>query len=224
MRLIIILCGLLFIHAARAEDECQLLPKVNEKQIIVGWLANARTTTQWSASTNESMTTTLGDFRIVAAIEGGIIKGNIGSSIKNGQSFWSVSDDAQPVQIEQVSSFLDRMNREHCVYSASISAKNIPKFSLFTSKKFTKLREPTKSEKASFYKFNSTCIDQGDYDNDMKPPCTKPSLLAVSDINNNDSIEYWASEPYMWDDGLTVWEKSGDSLVPIIQVCVGCSD
>jgi len=209
---------------AFAKNECETLPAISKNQTLVGWITNERTTTQFSADEKESKTTSLGAFRIVAAIEDNKIIDTIGASIKNGQNFWPINNPKNSVLLTSVDGFLDHMNYDHCVYSASLNSDKYPRWSLFTSKPDNRFRIPDKAETKLFYKLNKTCVNQGDYPEGKEPPCTKPKLLAITDINKDSKPEFWATEPYMWDDGLTIWEYNGKNLIKILDVCVGCSD
>ena len=207
-----------------ANNECATLPAIWKNQIFVGWTTNERTTTQFSAGEVGSKTTSLGAFRIVAVIENNKITETIGASMKNGQRFWSVNNPKNSVVLTSVDSFLDHMNNDHCVYSASINSSKYPLWSLFTSSPDNRFKMPSKTEADLFHKLNTLCVNQGDYPEGEEPPCTKPTLLAITDINKNNKPEFWATEPYMWDDGLSVWEYDGKELGKIFEVCVGCSD
>jgi hypothetical protein len=98
----------------------------------------------------------------------------------------------------------------------------LKKWTLLTSKPVDIFLKPSPDEISLFYELNTKCVNQGDYEDPR--PCTKPLLLAVSDIDRNDNPEYWATEPYTWDTGLTVYELKNNTLQPILRVCVGCSD
>lgn len=224
LQITLLLTTFIWSSLAFAKNECATLPAISKYQTLVGWITNERTTIQFSAGEEESKTTSLGAFRIVAAIEDTKIIATIGSSIKNGQSFWSVNNPKNSVVLSSVDGFLDRMNYDHCVYFATINTNKYPRWSLFTSKPDNRIRTPNNEETKLFYKLNNTCVNQGDYPEGKEPPCTKPKLLAITDINKNKKPEFWATEPYMWDDGLSIWEYDGKQLNKIFEVCVGCSD
>lgn len=209
---------------AFAQNECPASTTAPKNKILVGWITNDRITTQFSTGSNESKSTSLGTFRIIAAIEDNKIKETAGSSIKNGQQFWLASNPNESTSLISVGSFLDHMNYNHCVYFASINNNKYPRWSLFTSKPDKIFKAPSEEETQLFYRLNQTCTNQGDYPKGKEPPCTKPKLLAVTDINDNNKPEFWATEPYLWDDGLSIWEYDKKSLHQIFEVCVGCSD
>ena len=39
----------------------------------------------------------------------------------------------------------------------------------------------------------------------------------------NCAAQYWATEPYKWDTGITVWQQTSSGLTSIFTVCTGCS-
>jgi len=207
-----------------SKNECALLPVIPENQILVGWITHERITTQFSSGDEKGKTTSVGAFRLVGAIEDNKIINTIGSSIKNGQTFWTANNPKNSVILDSVEGFLDQINYAHCVYFASIKNNQYPRWTLFTSKPTNKFRTPSEDETNLFYKLNQTCVDQGDYPTGQEPSCTKPTLLAITDINKDSKLEFWATEPYKWDDGLTIWEYNGKGLIRIFAVCVGCSD
>jgi len=223
IKTIIIISSLVVAQSALATERCEPGQQAPSNQILVGWAANARSTTKFSGGTT-SNTVNLGEFRPVAVIENGFIKETPGSSIKEGQKFWLAGSQNEIITLTNVNGFLDQMGDAHCVYFASISGKQFPQGTLFTSRPETGFRKPTKGESELFYKLNTTCVNQGDYPTGKQPPCTRPTLLAITDVNNDKKLEFWATQPYMWDDGLSVWEYDKDQLIKIFEVCVGCSD
>jgi hypothetical protein len=188
-----------------ADEDCPFTFVGESKSTLIGFIANERTTTQWSATEKRTITTNLGNFRIVASIDNNQIHEDTGWSIYSGQRFWPVHVNGPAVKLASVGSFLDKMGKDHCVYYASIDATGYEKWSLFSNTQTSGLQAPKASDVENFYKLNTTCINSGGvYLYTEEPPCRKPKLLAVSDIDNNKQIEYWATEPYKWDDGLTV--------------------
>lgn len=73
-------------------------------------------------------------------------------------------------------------------------------------------------------KLNTSCVNQGDYSSKEKPPCTKPKLIAVSDIDKNGKSEYWFMTPYMWDEGIIIFEENDEKLPGLLSDCSDCSD
>jgi hypothetical protein len=206
-----------------ASDPCPPATPAKDGSVLIAWITDVRETTQFGADI-ETTTTKVEPFRPIAVLKGKAISETSGASISKGQPFWLAQAPDKQVQLTSVSSFLDHMNEAHCVYYGTVNDPNLPQWSLLTSKPLPGVfRVPTKAEKAKFRKAKPECIVQGDYAEDQKPPCSRAEILAVSDINKNGKPEYWATEPYMWDTGLTVWEDTGQ-LNTLFQVCVGCSD
>ena len=122
-------------------------------------------------------------------------------------------------------SFWDRLGIDHCVYYGTIENANLKKWALSSSKPVDIFHKPSADEISLFNKLDTNCINQKSvYEGNNSPPCTKGLLLAISDIDKNDNPEYWATEPYTRDTGLTVYEMKNNILQPILRVCVGCSD
>jgi hypothetical protein len=208
-----------------AEDtnRCPFLENENDT-VIIGWITNYRTTFQFKDD-SKPIQTTVGNFRPVAEINGSTISETTGATIKNDQTFWPIFDTAHPVKLRQVESFWDRLGMDHCVYYGTIEDTKLKKGTLLSSKPIDLFHKPSANEISHFYGLNTNCKNQGiDCRGNNPPPCTKGLLLAVSDIDKNDNPEYWATEPYTWDTGLTVYELKNNVLQPILRVCIGCSD
>ncbi|MCP4550941.1 MAG: hypothetical protein GY834_02625 [Bacteroidetes bacterium] len=206
------------------EPECHFSTTSDDEGVLIAWITGVRETTQFGANI-EIKTTKVGAFRPVAILRESSIVETQGSSIHKNQRFWPVLDPtSEPVKLISVSSFLDHMNVDHCVYSASIREVHFPRGTLLSNQPLPGIfRAPTASERTDFYRLNTKCVNQGDYPPEETPPCVRAELLAVTDFNHDNNPEYWATEPYIWDTGLSVWEKKG-KLSPLLQVCVGCSD
>lgn len=205
--------------------ECSFTTANKEEGVLIAWVTNIRKTSQFGPE-SESKTTVVGPFRPIVLLNGHDLMETPGSTIRKEQPFWYVlSPTSKPVKLSSVGSFLDHMNEDHCVYFGTIEEPNPTRWTLLSSKPIPHVfRSPTHKDRAEFYRLNTTCVQQGDYPEDQKPPCVQPQLLAITDINKNGKLEYWATEPYFWDTGLTVWEKNNGVLTPMLQVCVGCSD
>lgn len=200
--------------------DCSFSENMKIEGILIAWITNTRETTQFGGG-KETTTTKVEPFRPLALIINSTITSTEGSWIYEGQPFWPVlSSDSEPFKLVSVGSFLDHMNVDHCVYFGTIENKDLPRWTLMSSEPMQyAFKGPTSMDSELFYKLNTTCIYQGN----LPETCTKPKILAVSDINNNGMTEFWTTEPYKWDTGLTVWEYS-DKLIPLLRVCVGCSD
>jgi hypothetical protein len=204
--------------------DCSFATTSKEKGVLIAWITDVRKTTQFGPRI-ASETTTVEPFRPIALLNGTSLKETLGATIHKGQSFWRVlSPASKPLKLSSVGSFLDHMNEDHCVYFGTFGKANPPRWTLLSSEPLPGVfRAPTPKDRAEFYRLNTSCVQQGDYPEGQAPPCVRPKLLAVSDINKNGRPEYWATEPYLWDTELTVWENNG-VLTPLLQVCVGCSD
>lgn len=206
------------------ELKCSFASSSTEQGVLIAWVTDVRTTTQFGEGIKDK-TTTVDRFRPLAILNGSSIKETPGATIHKGQSFWTIfSPESTPLKLVAVNSFLDHMNVDHCVYFGTLNRKDLPNWTLLSSKPLPRVfREPTQKDRDEFSRLNTTCVQQGDYPAVQEPPCVRPILLAISDINKNGKPEYWATEPYLWDTGLTVWENTG-TLIQLFQVCVGCSD
>lgn len=114
-----------------------------------------------------------------------------------------------------------------CVWSASFEQSAVKGFSIFSTASGGGLDlHPSEVETRQFHSLNTACVDQGDPEEGQKPPCTKPELLATSDLNRNGRREFWYVNPYMWDNGFAVAEidESGLKLVVLVDDCSICSD
>jgi hypothetical protein len=205
--------------------DCSLSAVSKEKGVIIAWITDVRKTTQFGQGI-QIQTTTVEPFRPIALLSGSSLKEAPGAGIYKGQSFWrAISPASEPLVLRSVNSLLDHMGEDHCVYYGSFKNANFPRWTLLTSEPLPGVfRKPSPKDRAEFVRLNTTCEQQGDYPEGQTPSCVRPKLLAVSDFNKNGKPEYWATEPYRWDTGLTVWENSNGKLVPLLQVCVGCSD
>jgi len=205
--------------------DCTLAVTSKEKGVTIAWITDVRKTTQGGKGV-ETQTTTVEPFRPVALLNDSLLKETPGVGIHKGQSFWrALSPVSKPLILSSVSSFLDHMNEDHCVYFGSFGNANLPRWTLLTSEPLPDVfRKPSPKDRAEFYRLNTLCVHQGDYPDGQAPPCVRPELLAISEFNKNGEPEYWATEPYLWDTGLTVWENNNGTLVPLLRVCVGCSD
>jgi hypothetical protein len=186
--------------------------------LLVAWTTNVRGTSDFGTRIR------IEAFRPVALLKAGALSETPGAEIAQGQQFWkAVAPREQPVKLNAVSSYFDRIGPDRCVFSAAISDVVLPKFTLLTSKPVPGLfRAPTAGHNARFHSQRSRCVIQGDPP--AGTPCTRTELLAVTDINQDGKLEYWATAPYRWDTGLNVWEDDGEELLPLFHVCVGCSD
>ncbi len=91
----------------------------------------------------------------------------------------------------------------------------------FSTKKGVKVRTQLTDDEKTFFvtQINTACVDQGDFPETEKPPCTRPTPVAITDLNENGQREYWFTEPYMWDNGIGVIEEPQNR---ILTACPGC--
>ncbi len=203
--------------------DCSFDNRPNEEGVLIAWITDDREFTEFGQGIKEQ-TIKVGDFRPIAILNGKEIKETDGATIRKGQSFWPVLSTTPPLKLNAVGSYFD-FTVDHCVYFGDFGKASLPRWTLVSNKPILGVfRTPTRKETAEFYRLNTTCVRQGDYPEGHEPPCVRPTLLAVSDFNKNGKLEYWATEPYLWDTGLTVWEDDNGVLTPLLQVCVGCSD
>lgn len=205
---------------AGAGPECPFDRSPPKSDVLIAYVGDVRETTQGDR------TVRLGPIRALALIRQGKLAATDGRFIREGMPLWRVlSPKSPPVALRNVSSFLDRMGEDHCVYHAEMSPSEISQWTLLASKPMGHVfRSPRPQDISFFRKHNSTCVDQGDYEPSKKPPCTRPKLIAVSDIDRDGVSEYWATAPYTWDTGFTVWKEIDNGLVRVLDVCTGCSD
>ncbi len=208
------------------ETHCSFTANPKEDGVLIAWTTDIRVTTQFGYGMEKTETTQVEPFRPLAILNGSSIKETLGATIYKGQSFWPIlSPKSKPIKLQKVDSFFDHMNDGSCVYFGTIENTDLPRWTLLSSAPLPGVfRAPTQKDRDEFYRLNTTCVQQGDYPAGQEPPCVRPILLAVSDINKNGKPEYWMTEPYMWDTGLTVWENTGGTLLKLLEVCVGCSD
>jgi len=205
--------------------ECAFDSASKDDGVLIAWTTSVRKTTFFKRGSRKQ-TSVVGSFRPIAVISGSSLNETQGATIHQGQTFWPLLlPAAKPLNLQSVSSVLDHMGNDHCVYSGTLEKSALPRWTLLSSKPLSDMfRAPTKEEREIFYRLNTTCVQQGDPPAGQVPPCVRPTILAVSEINKNGKIEFWATEPYSWDTGITVWENNNGTLVQLLKVCVGCSD
>jgi hypothetical protein len=204
--------------------DCSFDTGSKEEGVLIAWVTDVREFTECGQGI-KTQTIKVGPFRPIALLNNDGLKETEGATMHKGQSFWRVlSPSTSPQTLHSVGSYFDHIV-DHCVYFGNFE-KAIPlRWTLFSSKPLSGVfRAPSSKDTEEFYRLNTTCVQQGDYPEGQEPPCIRPKLLAVTELNKRGKPEYWATEPYLWDTGLTVWENNNGTLTPLIQVCVGCSD
>lgn len=169
----------------------------------------------------------VGPVRALGIVRGGVLCETDGAFMSDTMRLWRVLDPASPpFALRNVSGFLDRMGVDHWVYHAQTEPGDLPFGTLLSSKPLESLefKAPTEEHRAFFRQHNETCVVQGDPGPATEPPCKRSELIAISDIDSDGSPEYWATRPYLWDTGITVWKQTPQGLVQALEVCTGCSD
>jgi hypothetical protein len=197
--------------AEKKRIECEALPAhvLEKDEILVGYALPRKDNAMVSIAP-------------LIVIKQGQFKKTDGSEVKRIRQFTSMMDLKSYPVISEVS--WSEMSGEACLWYADIQGRSIASPTLFTTSRIEINIKPDSENIAAFYRLNKTCVDQGDFPENQKPPCTKPDLIAISDLNGNKKAEYWFTTPYMWDTGFSIAEESldGKSLTPIIEACPGC--
>lgn len=199
-----------------ATAKCPAGAEPDASTVILGYVGAERQTGN----------TRVGPFRVLALLRGSDLQVTDGNFIRDGLKSWAaVAPESAPVELSRASAFVDAVGEDHCVYHAWFQGRTPPLWTLLTSKPLRGVfNRPEVADRAYFFAHNTTCVDQGDYEPDKKPPCTRPELLAVSDLDQDGSREYWATEPYMWDTGIKIWRQTPSGLKAIFEIAAGASD
>ena len=198
-----------------ADPVCSFSDSLLPSDILIGYIGDIRPTG----------TVRVGSFRPLGILRNNALAVSDGATIRNGMEFWQVLEaTAPPTALKNVSAFFDRLRDSHCVFHADLE-DDLPLWTLLASRPLPSrtFRRPDVSDDIYFAEHHNACIDQGDEPSE-EPPCSRPRLLAVSDLNHDGAAEYWATEPYLWDTGITVWQRTETGLSEILVVCTGCSD
>lgn len=117
------------------------------------------------------------------------------------------------------------LGKDRCVWFANLRGESRPQaISIFASKRIKLETKLNPKIIDFFYSINTACVYQGDMPPHIKRPCTKPKLLATSDLNSNGRMEFWYTKPYTWDTGFVIAElsESGNYLDVISSKCLDC--
>jgi len=130
------------------------------------------------------------------------------------------TDRSRKIQFE---SYFTEMGAGECVAFGKLSQK-VAKPTLFSSAAALINSDVQPAIQKRFYELNTDCVNQGDWPPGKEPPCSKPQLIATSDLNGNGRLEYWYTDPYSWETGFAVSEvdSSGKKLTHIVKKCPGC--
>ncbi len=207
---------------AGAEASCEFDSELPATDVLIGYIGNSRQTIQ--SGTPEGRIR-VGRFRVLGIIRSGAIYRTDGAEMREGMKLWNIHKSESPTtNLVNVSSFLDLLGKDHCVFHAEPS-EDLPLWTILSSQPLSgEFDLPSVPEKNYFAQHQDICVDQGDPYPSKKPPCSRPKLLAVSDLDHDGAKEYWATEPYTWDTGITIWEQSPSGLKSMYKICTGCSD
>lgn len=205
-------------QASRAA--CPIDPPLQTSDVFIAYIGYVRRTS------SDSGMVRLGPVRALGIVRDGVLCETDGAFMSDTTRLWPVLDPAAPpFALHNVSGFLDRVGEDHWVFHAEIANEDLPFGTLLSSKPMgsSQFAAPTEEERAFFRQHKATCDEQAAPDPD-RGPCEDPELIAVSDIDSDASPEYWATRPYLWDTGITVWKRTPQGLVEVLEVCSGCRD
>ena len=213
------LTAVVLASAVTVDPTCSFADPLPPSDVLIGYIGEVRRTT------DDTGVVRVGAFRPLGILRIGTLVASDGASIQDGMKFWQVlSPSDPPTALRHVSSFLDRVGEDHCVFHGE-PAQDFGLWTLLSSRPLPAFfSHPSASDRAYFAEHRDVCVDQGDYDPHEKPPCSRPQLLAVSDLDGDGAKEYWATEPYMWDTGISVWQRATTGVTSILSICTGCSD
>jgi len=205
--------------AAGQSPNCPSANRLPPLDVLIAYIGEVRTTS------DDRGRTRVGSFRTFGILRNGVLETSDGASVRDGMKFWQVvAPSAPPIALREASSFLDRMGEDHCVYHAE-PIHALPIWTLLSSRPLGQtFSRPSEADRSYFAQHQDICVDQGDYEPFERPPCSRPILLAVSDLDADRAKEYWATQPYLWDTGIAVWRRTEAGLTHLIGVCAGCSD
>ena len=120
--------------------------------------------------------------------------------------------------------FFNRINNDHCYWSATASDAAPDSFVLLTSSPAEIDTTPSEADLETFFSIRTQCVVQGDFPAGEEPLCVRPELMGTSDLDGDGWTEFWYTEPLMWDTGFAVAEidVTGTRLDMIVSVCPGC--
>lgn len=213
--LLMVLLGQSSLSSAATDPACPFSESLPPSDLLIGYIGNVRHTNG----------TRIGSFRVLAILRNGTLTSSEGAEIREGLEVWDVvAPEKGPIALQRVSSHLDRLGRDRCVFHAEPD-RDLALWTLLADREASEIfHQPSHSEAAYFAEHPGICVYQGDDEESRKSPCSRPRLLAVSDLKQNGEQEYWATEPYTWDTGITVWKRTESGLTPLKAVCSGCSD
>ena len=131
-------------------------------------------------------------------------------------------DSGEPIRIH-ARPFFETTGPDHCYWSASaLRSDRLP--AILSSGSIASFRDPGPDDVATLRRLRPSCVLQGDYPPAEQPPCSRPTLFAVSDLDSDGLDEFWFTVPTMWDTGFQVAELKPDQsdLVMIASACLAC--
>jgi hypothetical protein len=131
------------------------------------------------------------------------------------------SQKGYPVSLD---AYRTRLGKDRCIWFARLPESAPVSMTIFSSKRMNLNTKPDPKVVEIFYSINTDCVGQGDPPPDERKPCTKPELLATSDLNFNGRPEFWYSTPYTWNTGFSLAELSGSGqeLEILSSRCLDC--
>ncbi len=197
--------------AASSDNQCPFSSPLPDSSVLIGYIANPE-------ETND-----IGKYRSLGILRNGQLVDSDGASINEGMELWKLaSPHSPPIKLKNVSSFLSIIGNNHCVYHAELS-DDLPLWTLLSSQPlYDTFKQPSKMEIDYFTKYGDSCVYQGDPHPSEEISCSRARLIMVSDINKDGIKEFWATDPYTWDTGITIWQQSPEGIKRLYSVCRGC--
>jgi len=120
--------------------------------------------------------------------------------------------------------YLTPLGPDRCIWCAKLKGSEFKAVSIFATRPVKIDMSFDRKNQDLFYSIRSECVNQGDPTPEMRRPCTKPQLVATSDLNSNGRLEFWFTYPLTWDTGFAINElsESGTGLLDISVKCFDC--
>ena len=108
--------------SANIDPSCPLSPTLPQSEIQIGYVGNTRQTNGIR----------LGSFRMLGLVRNGTLQTSNRAAVREGMNFWNVlAPSAAPVTLSRVSSYLDELGTNHCVFHAE-PEEDQPLWALFS--------------------------------------------------------------------------------------------
>jgi hypothetical protein len=177
--------------------------------------------------------TQFGPLRTIALIQDGAIEQAGDTAITRGQTMWNVVDDQSVLALTDVHSvrYHYRDGVTWCLFSGDTNRDDIEPNTLFTNDPSFALRQPTEAEQENFDRYiypDTYCANRSgmflrDVPPEEIPPCDEPTLIGVSDINEDGRPEFWGTEILKFATQITVWDTAR-GYTSTFSACPGCAD